>query len=495
MRKRYQHIQRFMQYPHEVQRSQLYQLLRKAASTQWGQFYNFASIGNAREFSRRVPVQDYDQLKPFIEKMMQGQRDVLWPGKVTFFSKSSGTTGDRSKYIPVSHENLQHCHLKGTRDTMTLFYRHRSDAQQFEKKTLLMGGSLTPFDAASGTISGDISAIMIHNMPAVARSFVTPDIATALLPDFEEKIDRMVKISGRQDVVMIGGVPTWTVVLFKKMLEYYGKSHILEIWPNLQGYVHGGVSFTPYRKQFQDFLPSENITYQEIYNASEGYFAAQDDFQQNDMLLLLDNGVYYEFLPMEEWQSENPRAIALAEVELGKQYALVISTNAGLWRYKIGDTVTFTSLRPYRIRITGRTKQFINVFGEEVVVENTDRALALACHKTGAIALEYTLAPIFLEKENKGGHEWLIEFEKRPADLSSFAAILDQELQNLNSDYEAKRFHDLALKQLQVHALPSGTFEAWMKARGRFGGQNKVPRLSNDRKYVEAVLEFARNRT
>ncbi|GAB4251470.1 MAG: GH3 auxin-responsive promoter family protein [Saprospiraceae bacterium] len=490
LRLRYPRIRRYMEHPHEVQKTLLMQLVRKAAPTEWGQQHNFASIRTEADFRRQVPVQDYEHLKPYIDTMMHGRPNVLWPGKVTFFSKSSGTTSDKSKYIPVSDDNLRTCHIRGTRDTMTLFYRHRPDARQFEKKTLLMGGSLHQFDADAGTLIGDVSAVMIHNMPAVARPFVTPDIHTSLLPDFEEKIDRMVRISGKEDVVMIGGVPTWTVVLFRKLLEYYGKSNILEIWPNLQGYVHGGVSFTPYRKQFQDFLPSENIRYQEIYNASEGYFAAQDDFQRNDMLLLLDNGVYFEFLPMEEWHSETPRAIPLEAVELDKQYALVISTNAGLWRYMIGDTVTFTSLKPYRIRITGRTKQFINVFGEEVVVENTDRALAIACQKTGAVAQEYTVAPVFLKKGKKGGHEWLIEFEQAPADIDAFASILDQELQNLNSDYEAKRYHNMALEQLRVHPLPPGTFAKWMKARGKFGGQNKVPRLSNERKYVESILQF-----
>lgn len=490
LRHRYPRIRQFMEHPHKVQNALLQELLRKAAKTEWGQRFNYSSMRSGSDFRKWIPVQDYEHLKPMIDKMMHGHQDVLWPGKISFFSKSSGTTSDKSKFIPVSEENLLTCHIRGTRDTMTFFYHHRPDALQFEKKTLLMGGSIQAFDTQAGTTIGDVSAVMIHNMPAVARPFVTPDFETSLLSDFEEKIDRMVRISGKEDVVMIGGVPTWTVVLFRKMLAHFGKSSILEIWPNLQGYVHGGVSFTPYRQQFQDFLPSENITYQEIYNASEGYFAVQDDFESNDMLLLLDNGVYYEFLPMEEWHSENPRAIPLAEVETEKQYALVISTNAGLWRYMIGDTVTFTSTSPYRIRISGRTKQFINVFGEEVVVENTDKALATACQQTGAVAQEYTVAPVFFGNGKKGGHEWLIEFEKQPADLDSFETQLDKELQNLNSDYEAKRYHNMALTHLKVHPLAPDTFNTWMKARGKFGGQNKVPRLSNERKYVESILEF-----
>ena len=492
LRKRYSRIRRFMEHPHQVQRALLMHLVQKASGTEWGRRYNFAAIRNERDFVRQVPIHDYERLKPYIDKMMHGQPGVLWPGKVTFFSKSSGTTTEKSKYIPVSRENLQSCHIQGTRDTMTLFYRERPDAAQFEKKTLLMGGSLENFDPGAGTIIGDISAVMIHNMPAVARPFVTPDLKTALLPEFEEKIEKMVRISGRHDVVMIGGVPTWTVVLFRKLLEYYNKSNILEIWPHLQGYVHGGVSFTPYQEQFKKFLPSENVSYQEIYNASEGYFAVQDDFQSNDMLLLLDNGVYYEFLPMEEWNSPNPVTIGLEQVETDRNYALVISTNAGLWRYLIGDTVAFTSLRPYKIKITGRTRQFINVFGEEVVVENTDKALALACKATGAVAQEYTVAPVFLKQGKKGGHEWLVEFEKTPANLEAFADLLDKNLQALNSDYEAKRYHDMALERLRLHSLPPGTFLAWMKARGKFGGQNKVPRLSNERTHLEQILTFAK---
>lgn len=492
LRKRYARIRHFMEKPHEVQHSLLLQMVRKAAPTEWGKQHHFDSIENPWDFATRVPVGDYEALKPYIHRMMMGERDVLWPGRIHFFSKSSGTTSDKSKFIPVSAENLRTCHIRGGRDTMTLFYLQRPDARQFEKRSLLMGGTIGPFEGCPTTLVGDVSAVMIRNMPWIARLFVTPDIQTALLPDFEEKIERMVRISGRHDVVMVGGVPTWTIVLFRRLLEYYGARHVLEIWPNLQGYIHGGVSFTPYRDQFQRLLPSTQVSYQEIYNASEGYFAIQDDFASPDMLLLLDNGVYFEFLPMEEWFVEQPRAIPLEAVELDKNYAMVITTNAGLWRYVIGDTVAFTSLRPFKIRITGRTRQFINVFGEEVVVENTDKALAEACRACQALATEYTVAPIFLSEGQKGGHEWCVEFEKPPADLEAFARILDEKLQAINSDYEAKRFHDMALQRLRLHPLPPGTFVKWMKARGKFGGQHKVPRLSNDRQYVEAILDFVR---
>ncbi|TAK35043.1 MAG: GH3 auxin-responsive promoter family protein [Saprospiraceae bacterium] len=497
LRQRMSRIRRFMAKPHEVQRALLKNLLLTAGDTQWGRRYNYWSIKLPKQFAKRVPVQDYDSLKPFIERMMHGEKDVLWNGRVEYFSKSSGTTNDKSKFIPVSSQNLRQCHIRGSWDTMSCFYGQRPDARQFERRSLLMGGSLGSFEPFPKTIVGDVSAVMISQMPWVARPFFTPDFQTALLPDFEEKIERMVRICSQHDVVMVGGVPTWTVVLFRKILEYTGKSNLLEVWPNLQGYIHGGVSFTPYREQFRQFLPSDSVSYQEIYNASEGYFALQNDFGSDDLLLLLDNGVYYEFLPMEEWNTERPRAIPLEEVELGKNYAIVISTNAGLWRYTPGDTVTFTSISPYKIKITGRTRQFINVFGEEVMVENTDRALADTCRATGAVVPEYTVAPVYFKGSGKGGHEWLVEFERVPPGpgssgqaLAAFSRQLDLNLQRINSDYEAKRFRNMALAPLRLHSLPPGTFHNWMKKRGKFGGQNKVPRLSNERRYVEEVLAF-----
>lgn len=310
------------------------------------------------------------------------------------------------------------------------------------------------------------------------------------MPDFEEKIERMARQCSQQDVVMIGGVPTWTVVLFRKILELTGKSNMLEVWPNFQVYIHGGVSFTPYRDQFRQFLPSGQVSYQEIYNASEGYFAIQNDFESGDMLLLLDNGIYYEFIPMDQWHQPAPKAVPLEAVEVGKNYAIVISTNGGLWRYTPGDTVTFTSTFPYKIKITGRTRQFVNAFGEEVMVENTDRALAMTCAQTGAVVLEYTVAPVYFKGPGKGGHEWLVEFEKKPSDMQSFSSLLDQNLQKVNSDYEAKRYHNMALEQLQLRPMPRGTFHQWLKMKGKYGGQHKVPRLSNERKYVEDILEF-----
>lgn len=495
LQQRYQVLQRHVAAPAEVQAALLRQLLAANKHTEWGRLHGYRHIKTAQQFAAHTPIQDYDGLKPYIERMMKGEKDVLWSGQVRWFSKSSGTTSDRSKFIPVTSQNLKQCHIRGTWDTMTLFYQQRPDARQFECKSMVMGGSLSRYEAYPSTIIGDISAIMTAHMPLVGRPFFTPDLETALLSDWEEKLERLA-LAGAQDpnIVMIGGVPTWTVVLFRRILEITGKDNMLEVWPDFQGYIHGGVSFTPYRKQFEAFFPSAAVSYQEIYNASEGYFAAQDQFADDGLLLLLNNGIYYEFLPMEEWESPNPKAVPLAEVEMGKNYALVISTNSGLWRYTPGDTVTFVSTQPYRIKVTGRTKQFVNAFGEEVIVDNTDQALALACQQTGAMVSDYTVAPIYFNGNGKGGHEWLIEFERPPKSINEFNRLLDLNLQKINSDYEAKRAHSLALEQLRLHPLPVGTFHNWMRARGKFGGQNKVPRLANHRQYVEEILDFLSNK-
>jgi len=490
-RQRYQKLQRTVARPQEVQRAILQQLLRAAEQTEWGRHFGYRGLRKPEDFAKAVPVQDYESLKPYIQRMMHGEKDVLWSDQVRWFSKSSGTTEDKSKFIPVSRQNLRQCHIRGTWDTMACFYANRPDARQFECKSMVMGGSLKPFAPHPSTMTGDVSAVMTMHMPWVGRPFFIPDFETALLEDWEEKLERLALVGIREpNVVMVGGVPTWTVVLFRRMLELSGKSNMEEIWPNFQGYIHGGVSFVPHRKQFEAFFPSGKLSYQEIYNASEGYFAIQDDFKSDDLLLLLDNGVYYEFMPAEEWGSDAPQAIPLSEVELGKNYALVISTNAGLWRYVLGDTVTFTSLAPYKIKITGRTKQFVNAFGEEVVVENTDKALAETCRQLNVIVAEYTVAPVYFNGISKGGHEWLIEFEQPPQSLSTFNRLLDQNLQKINSDYEAKRHKSLALEPLRSQVLPKGTFHNWLKSKGKFGGQHKVPRLANHRKYIEEILDF-----
>ena len=488
---RYQGIDYFMRHPHKVQSALLQEFVHAAKNSQWGQQYQFDTIHSYTDFSKKVPITNYEFLQPYIERMMYGEKNVLWNGQVKWYAKSSGTTSGKSKFIPVTGQNLRQCHIRGTWDTMSIIYHNLPKARQFECKTLLMGGSWNRLESYPQTRFGDVSSIMIHHMPSVARPFFTPDFETALLPDFEKKINKMAEIVSREkDMVMIGGVPTWTVVLFRKILEITGKKHILEVWPNLQVYTHGGVSFTPYREQFKAFLPSDDIRYFEIYNASEGFMGIQHGMQDDDMLLLLNNGIYYEFLPAGEWYKDEPQAIPLSEVEMGKNYALVITTNAGLWRYMPGDTVTFTSTNPYKIKIMGRMNQFVNAFGEEVIVSNTDKAIALVCQQTEALVADYTVAPIYFSKEAKGGHQWLIEFEKRPKDLVIFTQLLDKNLQNINSDYEAKRFRDMALEQLKIVPLPSGTFHSWLRSKGKYGGQHKVPRLANNRLYVDEILKF-----
>ncbi len=489
---RYKGIAKYMKHPHRFQRALLTQIIQATKHTEWGKQYQFHKIKSLSDFSQQLPITDYEQLKPYIQRMMMGEKDVLWSGQVKWFSKSSGTTSDKSKFIPVTNQNLKRCHIKGTWDTMSIIYHQLPYATQFEHKTLLMGGSWEHYKPYPKTRYGDVSAIMIHHMPAVAHPFFTPDFETALLPDFEYKIEKMAQIvSQEKDMVMIGGVPTWTVVLFRKILEVTGKKNILEVWPNLQVYTHGGVSFTPYREQFKEFLPSDEIKYFEIYNASEGFFGIQHHPDDDDMLLLLNNGIYYEFLPAGEWHKDHPQAIPLEEVELGINYALVITTNAGLWRYVPGDTVQFTSKYPYKIKITGRTNQFVNAFGEEVMVSNTDKALAETCQSLNSIVADYTVAPIYFNTTKKGGHQWLIEFEKTPANLALFNQLLDQNLQKINSDYEAKRYKDMALEQLKITVLPPKTFQKWLRSKGKYGGQHKVPRLSNSRKYVDDILGFS----
>ncbi len=488
---RYKRIHHYMYAPLAVQKSWLHNLITSAKQTEWGSQYDFTQIKTRKDFAKSMPIQDYESLKPYIDRMMLGEKDVLWHGETRWFSKSSGTTSSKSKYIPVTAQNLRTCHIKGTWDTMSMIYHQLPHATQFRYKTLLMGGCVNPVEGNSRAQTGDVSAIMIKHMPFVARPFFTPDFETALMSDFEKKLDVKAKLlSKEKDMVMIGGVPTWLIVLFKKILELTGKHNMLEVWPKLQVYTHGGVSFEPYKSQFKEFLPSEEIKYFEIYNASEGYFGMQHHPKDEDMVLLMDSGVYYEFLPQSEWYKDEKETILLEEIELGKNYALVISTNAGLWRYTTGDTICFTSKFPFKFKVTGRVNQFVNAFGEEVIVENTDKALAKTCETMRVKVADYTVAPKYFEGNEKGGHEWLIEFKTPPDNLNNFALLLDQNLQKLNSDYEAKRFKDLALLNLKLTSLPPGTFSKWFKANGRYTTQAKVPRLANHRRYVDDILQI-----
>jgi GH3 auxin-responsive promoter len=496
LRKRMRRINYFSAHPHEVQSALLSQCIDTARTTEWGKMHDFSSIRTPQDFARQVPVQDYESLKPYINRMMLGERDVLWDGQVKWFSKSSGTTSDKSKFLPVTIGNLKKCHLKGAWDTTALIYQNRPQTTSFAGKMLVMGGSTTPFEPYPATQFGDVSAIMLQHMPAVGNYIYSPSLEIATMSNTEDKIDRMAHALIHEDMRSIGGVPTWTVVLLRRILELTKKDHILDVWPNLEVYVHGGVSFTPYRQTFSELIPKKDFNYWEIYNASEGFFSSQSANGADDMLLLLQNGIYYEFLPESEWMSDNPIAIPLSEVEVGRHYAPVITTNSGLWRYIVGDTVMFTSVLPYKIQVTGRTKQFVNAFGEEVMVANTDHALAETCQQFDAQVIDYTVAPIYFSGENgKGGHEWLIEFEREPPDMIAFNQSLDLNLQRINSDYEAKRFKSLAMEQLCLRPLPKGTFNNWLKMKGKYGGQHKVPRLANSRQYVDEILNFVGSRT
>jgi GH3 auxin-responsive promoter len=489
---RMKRIERYMQHPEIAQEYWFKSLLATAQQTEFGKKYRFSEIKSPEEFARRVPIHDYDGLKGHINRMMHGEPNVLWPGEINWYSKSSGTTSDKSKFIPVPDSNLSDNHIAGSWDSLALLYYNKPDMEVFRRKNLIMPGSFQAFPDYPKTHFGDVSAVLTQHMPAIGRLFYTPDFETALQSNFEDKIARIAEITSQQDdIVMFGGVPTWIIVLFRMILEKTGKSNMLEVWPNLQAYMHGGVGFEPYRQTFHELIPSEDFAYQEIYNASEGYFGAQCDFAHKDMLLFADNGVFYEFVPVEEWEKPFPKTVLLPDVDLGKTYAILISSNNGLWRYQPGDTVTFTRKQPYCFQITGRTKQFINAFGEEVMVGDTDKALAETCRELNVVVAEYTAAPVYFGGKNrKGGHEWVVEFDKEPLDLERFNQRLDENLQRINSDYEAKRYKGMALERLQLRAVPKGTFHQWMRDRGRVSSQAKVPRLANHRNFVEELLRY-----
>jgi len=491
LKRRYPQIERFMNHPHDVQQEVLLNLTDTAANTEWGKQYGYVDIKGRRDvFADRVPVRTYEDFFPFIDRMMKGEQGILWPSTITHFSKSSGTTNARSKFIPVSPEAFDDCHFKGGKDLLCLYVNNYPDTKLFLGKNLGIGGSYQENPQAPDSCYGDVSALLMKNLPVWAEWLRTPSLDVALMDKWEEKLAKIVQITIKEDVRGLSGVPTWMVVLMQRVLEMTGKGSIAEVWPNLEVFFHGAVSFTPYRGLFTSLIPSDQMRYMETYNASEGFFGIQDQKDSEDLLLMLDYGVYYEFIPMEHWNDEYPKTVGLDQVELGKSYALVVSTNGGLWRYKIGDTIRFTSLSPYRIKISGRTKHFINAFGEEVVVENADLAIAEACQLTGAMVNDYTAAPVYLDRGSKGGHEWVIEFEREPTDLASFVRCLDNTLRRVNSDYDAKRHSDLALAAPLVHAVPKGTFYDWMARRGKLGGQHKVPRLSNTREYLDDVLEL-----
>lgn len=490
LRSKYNALTQVLDDPFKYQYDLLEHLTETAKHTQWGRKYHYHEINDYQTFRDRLPVSSYEDLQPEIHKMMLGEKDVLWPGQITWYSKSSGTTNARSKYLPVSEENFNDCHKKGSWDTLSILYHHNPDLQLFENKSLILGGSLSHFPENPESIIGDVSAIMITNLPLIGRPFYVPDVRVAIMDDWEKKLNLTVDLAVQEPHIgTIGGVPTWNLVLFRKILERTGAEHILEVWPELRLYLHGGVNFEPYRSQFKKLIPREDFIYQEVYNASEGYFGTQLN-PDEDMILLLDHGVFYEFIPMSEYENSDAHAIPLEDVKPGIDYAVLISTTSGIWRYEIGDTICFTNTNPYQFRITGRTRQFINAFGEEVMIHNTDMAISRTTLKTKSEIKDYTVAPKYLNDGQNGRHDWLIEFQRPPADLEEFSKLLDQELQSINSDYAAKRTLNLALENLSVTVLPPNTFDHWLKQQKRQGSQVKVPRLSNNRKYVDEILEL-----
>ncbi len=490
MKKRIHQIELFMKYPLDVQDEWLHTLIASAENTEWGKLYDYKSILTLQQFKERVPIQNYDTLKPYVERMLQGDQNILWPSEIKWFAKSSGTTSDRSKFIPVSEEALEECHFRGGKDMLSIYCNNRPNAQIFTGKGLVLGGSHQINELCEDIHYGDLSAVLIKNLPVWAEYYRTPDMSIALMDNYEQKMDKMAEATIKENVTSISGVPTWTIVLAKKAMEITGAKNLLEIWPNLEAYFHGAVNFTPYREQFKELIPTSEMYYLETYNASEGFFGIQDQPNSEELLLMLDYGIYYEFLPLEHVDDEHPKTLSLEQVELHKNYAIIISTNGGLWRYMIGDTVSFTSLYPFRIKITGRTKHFINAFGEEVIIDNAENALTKACATTQAKVKDYTACPIYFSGEQAGGHEWIIEFEKQPDDFEQFVDVLDQTLREVNSDYDAKRFKDMALRRPKVHNAPPNTFYNWMKNRGKLGGQHKVPRLANNRDYVDDILKL-----
>jgi hypothetical protein len=483
--KRIKQIELFKKFPEKTQNKVLNGLLAKASDTEMGKKYDFSSISSINDFQHRIPVQTYEELIPYVDRLQSGECNLLWPGKTRWFAKSSGTTSAKSKFIPMSRESLEDCHYRGARDMLVIYTNNNPDTKIFTGKSLVLGGSHKINNFSNNYLCGDLSAILIENAPFWVDLIRTPKTKIALLEDFEEKLNQITRITANENVTNISGVPSWYLVLIKQILAFTGKNNLTEVWPNLEVFFHGGISFVPYRKQFMNFIPGNGMHYMESYNASEGFFGIQDDPSTNDMLLMLDLGVYYEFIPADKIRLSSPPVYTIGEVEAGVNYAMVISTNGGLWRYMIGDTIVFTNLRPHKFKISGRTKQFINAFGEEVISDNAEKALDSACKATGALISEYTAGPVFIEADSKGSHEWIIEFEKEPADLAHFTNLLDEALKSVNSDYEAKRYKDINLIKPVVRQVPSGTFYEWMRTKNKLGGQNKVPRLSNTREYIE----------
>lgn len=477
----------FLKYPNEVQLELLHVLLETARNTEFGKQYDFSSIHNYETFKERIPIRSYEDYEEMIERSRLGQNNIFWPTPIKWFAKSSGTTNSKSKFIPVSQESLEECHYAAGKDLLCMYLNNNENSKLFTGKSLRLGGSKELYKE-NGTSFGDLSAIIIDNMPFWAEYSSTPSNEVSLMSDWETKMTAIVNETIQENVTSLAGVPSWMLVLLNQVLETTGNDHILKIWNNIEVYFHGGVSFEPYKDQYQKIFPGDSFKYYEIYNASEGFFAIQDRNESSELLLMLDYGIFYEFIPMNTYGTKDEKVIPLSEVEIDINYAVIITTNAGLWRYKIGDTVRFTSTNPYRIKVSGRTKHHINVFGEELIIENTEEALRKTTKETGSEIADYTVAPIFMEGREKGAHEWIIEFNKSPDDLELFANLLDQNLQNINSDYEAKRYNNTTLNILKVNKARTHLFYDWLKRNDKLGGQHKIPRLSNSRKYLDELL-------
>jgi len=488
--KRISEIDLMRKYPYNVQEETFLNLIESAKNTEWGKKYDYNSIVSIKDFQSRVPLQDYENVKPYINRLRDGENDLLWPGEIKWFAKSSGTTSDKSKFIPVSNEALENCHFQAGKDNIALIANRYPNTELFTGKTLILGGSHQINNFSNDSYYGDLSAVLIQNLPFWAEFIRTPSLETALMDKWDDKIDKLTEEAINVNVTTIAGVPSWMLVLAKNILKVTGKSTLKEVWPNLELFSHGGVAFTPYKEEFDKLIGFDGMKYIETYNASEGFFAIQDSDEDNSMLLMLDYGIFYEFIEMSEIDKDNPKAITIKDVITETNYALVISTNAGLWRYIIGDTIKFTSLYPHKIKVTGRIKHFINAFGEEVIIDNAEQAILKACQDSKAVITEYTACPIYMKDGGKGAHEWLFEFSTEPDNMEHFMTILDNKLKDINSDYEAKRFKGLSLEFPKFHILKQGTFYKWLKNKNKLGGQHKIPRLANHREYVEELLSL-----
>ena len=482
-------IQNWINHPVASQRETLQDLVTSAQYTVFGKEYNFSTLFTVKAFKERVPIHEYEDISPYIMRMMDGEENVLWNTPVKWFAKSSGTTSDKSKFIPVSDESLEENHFQASKDVITTYYKNFPASDLLTGKALVVGGSHQVNKLHDDIQYGDLSAVLMQNTPFWGQWIRTPELSIALLDEWESKIEQLAQTTAEENVTSLAGVPTWTLLLLKRILEIKGKKTIKEVWPNLELYINGGVSFVPYRSQFESII-GKPINYLEIYNASEGFFAAQQRPEDNGMTLFTEHGIFYEFMPVEEYGKARPRTIGLHEVCIDKQYAIIISTSGGLWRYLVGDTIQFTSLNPYMIKVSGRLKHYMNAFGEEVIVDNSDKAISIAAERTGTVVTDYTAAPIYFTEHSNGGHEWLIEFAQPPENLDKFTEELDTALKSINSDYEAKRHKGIALRMPLVRALPSGSFSEWLRSKNKMGGQHKVPRLSNDRKIIEEILNM-----